>query len=111
MNTLSFAASRLVNPPGAEPVLTEAQLWAGLQRKVRVPQEFVPAITSCEVTSDTGSKVRPSFPITHRAALSTPSAGQVVRSVIFRGGVAAREEVELHERTIVSAHVPLGGRR
>ncbi len=53
MTPPSFAASRLVNPLGVTPVITEAQLWAGLQRKVRFPTEFIPAITSCEVITDT----------------------------------------------------------
>jgi hypothetical protein len=54
---LNFAASRLVNPPGAAPVLTEAQVLAGLELKVRAPQDFVPAIISCDLISDTGDKV------------------------------------------------------
>lgn len=54
----SFAASRLVNPAGASPVLTEAQVWTGLGIKARNPQSFVPAITSCKVVSDNGEKVR-----------------------------------------------------
>jgi hypothetical protein len=33
----SFAVTRPVNPPGAEPVLTEAQLWRGLEYKDRNP--------------------------------------------------------------------------
>ena len=41
-----------VNPPGAIPVLSQAQLWAGMQRKERFPQEFVPVIASCEVVSE-----------------------------------------------------------
>ncbi|KJA17585.1 hypothetical protein HYPSUDRAFT_46207 [Hypholoma sublateritium FD-334 SS-4] len=110
MSKLSFASSRLVNPPGIEPVITEAQLWAGLQRKVRFPTEFVPAITSCEVISDTGTKVRPSFPSRTTHTLTT-HRGQVVRSVSILGGAAAREEVELHEYTIAYFDMPETGNR
>ncbi|KAF2809582.1 DUF1857-domain-containing protein [Mytilinidion resinicola] len=41
-----------INPPSATPVLTVPQVWAGLQRKIRFAQEFVSAITSCEVLSE-----------------------------------------------------------
>lgn len=57
MSKPSFAASRSVNPPGASPILTEAQVWKGLSIKVREPQSFVSAISSCEVVSDDGTKV------------------------------------------------------
>lgn len=57
MNKLNFAVSRAVNPPGAAPVLTEAQVWKGLELKVRSPHDFVPAIVSCDIISDTGDKV------------------------------------------------------
>ena len=44
-----------INPSGATPVLTIEQVWAGLQRKVRHAQEFVPkAINATDViTEDT----------------------------------------------------------
>ncbi|KAI4147481.1 MAG: hypothetical protein LQ340_005537, partial [Diploschistes diacapsis] len=38
-----------VNPPGAMPMLSHAQLW---QRKVRYPQEFLPVVASCDVQSE-----------------------------------------------------------
>jgi hypothetical protein len=41
-----------INPPSASPVLTVPQVWAGLQRKIRFAQEFVSAITDCEVLSE-----------------------------------------------------------
>ncbi|KAF9479308.1 DUF1857-domain-containing protein [Pholiota conissans] len=80
MSKLNFAVSRLVNPQGASPVLTEAQVWHGLQLKVRSPGEFVPVITSCEILSDEGDKVS--------------------RLVGFRDGVTAREEVEEYQGAI-----------
>ncbi|KAK7511151.1 uncharacterized protein IWZ02DRAFT_385866 [Phyllosticta citriasiana] len=39
-------------PSPSFPRLTHAHLWAGLQRKVRRAQDFVPAITACEVESE-----------------------------------------------------------
>jgi len=42
-----------LNPAGSSPTLTISQIWAGLQRKIRFAQEFVPAaITGCEVLSE-----------------------------------------------------------
>jgi hypothetical protein len=52
MVTLHLSYTSRINPAGASPVLTEAQVWAGLQRKIRFAQEFVPVIESCSVLSD-----------------------------------------------------------
>ncbi|KAJ7487919.1 DUF1857-domain-containing protein [Mycena latifolia] len=53
----SFAVTRPVNPPGAEPVITEEQLWKGLEYKARNPTVFVPMISSSKVTVDDGKKL------------------------------------------------------
>jgi len=58
---VNFAASRYVNPPGVEPRLSEEQVWKGLELKARQPENFVAAISSCDVLSDTGTKVRQTF--------------------------------------------------
>ena len=42
MVTINLAYTAPVNAAGAEPALTAAQVWAGLQRKVRSAHEFVP---------------------------------------------------------------------
>ena len=53
MVKLNIAWTSPINPPSASPILTVEQVWAGLERKVRHAQEFVPAaIESCEVLSD-----------------------------------------------------------
>ncbi|KAJ7129086.1 DUF1857-domain-containing protein [Mycena filopes] len=52
----AFAATRPVNPPGAEPVLTEEQLWKGLEYKSRNPIVFFPMITGTNMKSDDGDK-------------------------------------------------------
>jgi hypothetical protein len=57
MVKLYFAHTSPINPPSATPVLTHAQVWAGLQRKIRFAQEFVPVIESCNVLSDTDGVV------------------------------------------------------
>ena len=38
--------------PKSEPQLTIEQVWAGLQRKIRHGDEFVPVIESCDVISE-----------------------------------------------------------
>ncbi|KAG8630929.1 hypothetical protein KVT40_000069 [Elsinoe batatas] len=45
-----------INPTGATPILTKDQVWAGLQRKIRFAQEFVSAIKTCDVISDSGER-------------------------------------------------------
>lgn len=53
-----YAARTLpVNPVDASLVLTRAQLWAALQRKVRRATEFVPAMRECLVEKDAGNFV------------------------------------------------------
>ncbi|KAJ7848647.1 DUF1857-domain-containing protein [Mycena olivaceomarginata] len=53
----AFAATRPVNPPGAEPVLTEEQLWKGLEYKARNPAPFIPFISESKTTFEEGNKL------------------------------------------------------
>jgi hypothetical protein len=71
MVKLYFAHTSPINPPNASPVLTHTQVWAGLQRKIRFAQEFVPIIESCTVLSDEN--------------------GVVTREVTFKKGAAPKE--------------------
>ena len=57
MVSISLAYTAPVNPEGSSPVLTEAQVWAGLQRKVRHAEEFVPVIAACQVTKEDGDTI------------------------------------------------------
>ncbi|KAK4222316.1 hypothetical protein QBC38DRAFT_460545 [Podospora fimiseda] len=52
MPTINLGYTAPINPPSAKPVLTLPQIWAGLQRKVRHAEEFVPLIKSCAVESE-----------------------------------------------------------
>ena len=58
-----------------DPLLTRAQVWAGLQRKARNGVPFIPAMTRCHVVEDT-------------------EAG-LIRDVAIRG-IAARERVTFY---------------
>ncbi|QKD62677.2 uncharacterized protein FOBCDRAFT_254570 [Fusarium oxysporum Fo47] len=46
-----------INPSGASPILSEAQVWNGLKRKVRKAHEFVAPILECEVLSEEDKEV------------------------------------------------------
>jgi len=52
MVTINCAYTEPINPSGAQPILTRAQIWKGLQRKIRQAQDFVPVITGCDVLED-----------------------------------------------------------
>ncbi|KAH8811304.1 hypothetical protein F5884DRAFT_781741 [Xylogone sp. PMI_703] len=50
-NNIAFTAP--INPPGATPVLTRSQIWAGLLLKIRSGETFVPnAIESTTVVTE-----------------------------------------------------------
>jgi hypothetical protein len=88
MTKIHLAYTAPINPAGASPVLTIPQIWAGLQRKIRHAEEFVPVIESCTVDSDEN--------------------GVVVRQVKFKKGLGpkdeAREVVRSYEPSWVSGH-------
>ncbi|OTB04389.1 hypothetical protein M426DRAFT_320760 [Hypoxylon sp. CI-4A] len=52
MVTFNLSYTAPINPAGSSPTLTQAQIWTGLQRKVRLPQEFVPIIKACTILSE-----------------------------------------------------------
>jgi hypothetical protein len=82
---LHLAHTTPINPPSASPALTRAQIWAGLQRKIRHAEEFVPVIASCTVVSD--------------------ADGVVVRDVRFKAGQGAKESARETVRTCGTAWV------
>lgn len=54
MAVINLAYTAPINPSDVSPVLTEAQIWTGLKRKVRRAYEFVPVIVDCKVISEDG---------------------------------------------------------
>lgn len=79
MVNFHLAYTAPINPPSATPVLTVPQVWAGLQRKIRFAQEFVSAITSCEVLSEENGVV--TRVVQFKAGVgAAPSAKEVVTS-------------------------------
>lgn len=87
MVALNLAYTSQINPSGASPVLTRAQVWAGLQRKIRFAQEFVPVIESCKVLKD--------------------EEGVVTREVKFKEGQGPRSEAKEVVRCWADAWVSL----
>ncbi|KAJ7152374.1 DUF1857-domain-containing protein [Mycena filopes] len=64
----AFAATRPVNPPGAEPVLTEAQLWKGLEYKLRNPLASTLLLDECSLSSPSRTRA----PLSRRRQKHTP---------------------------------------
>ncbi|KAH6649329.1 hypothetical protein F5144DRAFT_500384 [Chaetomium tenue] len=86
MVTFNFAYTAPINPPGASPILTPAQVWTGLQYKVRRAEKFVPVITACEVISEElpASRADGQHVITRRATFAAgagPKGGGTIVEV------------------------------
>ncbi|TKX18539.1 putative acetylaranotin biosynthesis cluster protein L [Elsinoe australis] len=79
---LYLAYTAPINPSGASPTLTRAQVWAGLQRKIRHAEEFVSAISTCDVLTDNGE-------------------AEVVREVVFAANPGKRV------KEVVNSYRPL----
>ncbi|KIW17762.1 hypothetical protein PV08_04957 [Exophiala spinifera] len=94
-NYVAFSAP--INPPGASPVLTYAQIWQGLLKKIRAAQDFVgAAIVSTDVISESTSEH--GLPVT-------------VREVVFReGGRRVQERCVAFEPMKVEFHQPDGSK-
>ncbi|KAH6639353.1 hypothetical protein C7974DRAFT_388308 [Boeremia exigua] len=73
MTTVYISYTSPINASGASPVLRLPQIWAGLRRKVRFAQEFVPVIESCDVVEEHAD-------------------GTVVRDVRFKDGQGTRPQ-------------------
>lgn len=73
--TIHVAYTAPVNPSGSTPLITHSQLWAGLERKVRHAEQFVPIFTDCKVLKEEtveGNKV-----ITRRAFIKDGAMEQI----------------------------------
>jgi hypothetical protein len=52
MVAINVAYTQATNPAGATPVISRAQLWAGMEMKVRKAHEFVPVFSDCKVLEE-----------------------------------------------------------
>jgi hypothetical protein len=83
MVVINLGYTAPVNPPGAHPILTPAQVWTGLQYKVRRAERFVPLITGCTVVSETTTT--PSS-LDSSGNSTDGSAATIIREVTFQPG-------------------------
>jgi hypothetical protein len=100
MTVFNLAFTAPINPEGATPVLSQSQVWSGLQRKVRRAYEFVPIITACEVVSET-TNPEGNLTIVRKATFKKEVHGG-------KGTYDAQEECVLYEPTRVDFKQPDG---
>ncbi|RYN22869.1 hypothetical protein AA0113_g8835 [Alternaria arborescens] len=100
MVNINIAYTSRINPAGATPVLNEAQIWAGLQRKIRFAQEFVPVIESCEVLEEKDGVVTRDVKF-KKGTGPKDQAKEVVRSY-WPSWVDFEQEDGSHVRNIIS---------
>ncbi|KAF5567873.1 hypothetical protein FNAPI_447 [Fusarium napiforme] len=84
MVNINLAYSAPINPSGASPILSEAQIWNGLRRKVRKAHEFVAPILECEVLSEEQTEL--STKVTRQVVFGKEargSNGNVVKEVVY----------------------------
>ncbi|KAL2135255.1 hypothetical protein VTI74DRAFT_9240 [Chaetomium olivicolor] len=91
--TINLGYTAPINRPNQSPILAPAQVWAGLQRKVRRAQDFVPVITACEVLSTSA----PSPTDTDAAAGCTEIVTRTVTFAPGRGPLPGEGEKKVRE--------------
>ncbi|QDS71221.1 hypothetical protein FKW77_010411 [Venturia effusa] len=57
MTIIYAAVTAVVNPPGAEPFITQDQLWQALELKRIQPQRFLAVIDTCEVLENSNDTI------------------------------------------------------
>lgn len=88
MTKIHIVHTAPINSPGSSPRLTRAQAWAGLARKARHPEDFVPVVAGCEILRDTAS-LSPGTDAFHPSASNPapPQDEEIECIVFFRPGV------------------------
>ncbi|KAF5640939.1 uncharacterized protein FTJAE_4365 [Fusarium tjaetaba] len=84
MVNINLAYSAPINPSGASPILSEAQIWNGLRRKVRKAHEFVAPILECEVLSE--EQTESDTKVTRQVVFDKEARGSndnVVKEVVY----------------------------
>ncbi|KAF5602763.1 hypothetical protein FPCIR_1726 [Fusarium pseudocircinatum] len=95
MVNINLAYSAPINPSGATPILSEAQIWNGLRRKVRKAHEFVAPILECEVLSEEDTASGPK--VTQQVVFDKKARGSndnVVKEVVYE---FAPTRVDFHQ--------------
>jgi hypothetical protein len=73
-----------VNPPGAAPLLSHAQMWKGHEYKAEYPQPFVP-VSACEVLERRADGL--TRRITFKEGAPGPPGSKATEDIIFFGNV------------------------
>ena len=109
MVNINIAYTSRINPAGATPVLNEAQIWAGLQRKIRFAQEFVPVIESCEVLEEKDGVVTRDVKF-KRGTGPKDQAKEVVRSYwpSWVSGTRSQRRYLKHDETFATPQFDVG---
>lgn len=82
---LAFTAP--INPPSASPVLSHAQVWAGLVKKIQKPQDFVPLISDCEILEEYDGGLK--RVVTFKPGMGPPS-GKTTEIITYHGQTTVR---------------------
>ncbi|KAJ7164410.1 hypothetical protein C8R46DRAFT_1278696 [Mycena filopes] len=107
MAQYSFAATRPVNPPGVEPVLTEAQAWKSLEYKLQNPMASALALDS---QLPLPSRLQRLVPNLSAYEDSYDEKNNLVRQMTFVDGKAFEVKVEAIAPTIMYFEVSTGMR-
>lgn len=75
------------NPPSASPVLTHEQVWKGLVKKCRRPQDFVAAMSNCEILEESEGGLK--RVVTFKPGMGPP-AGKVMEIITYHGNTTVR---------------------
>ncbi|KAI9817565.1 MAG: hypothetical protein M1827_001177 [Pycnora praestabilis] len=84
---LITASSTLpINPPSTTPILSTSQIWQGLVQKCRHPQDFLAAMSDCEVIEENAQGL--TRIVTFKEGMGPP-AGKVEEKIVFVEGLKA----------------------
>lgn len=83
---LAFTAP--INPTSVTPILSHAQVWAGLVRKCRKPQDMVPVFSDCEVLEENESGL--TRIVTFKPGMGPP-AGKEKEVITYQGQTTVRD--------------------
>jgi len=75
-----------INPPSALPVLTHSQVWQGLVKKCRKPQDFIPAMSDCEILEESDKGLK--RVVTFKPGMGPPS-GKATEIITYHGQTTA----------------------
>ncbi|CVK98969.1 uncharacterized protein FMAN_08340 [Fusarium mangiferae] len=82
MFSFNIAFTQSVNPPDQTVVLNETELWYGIRRGGRNPNDFAPYVASCEVLAGTKNEFRRKLTLAD-GAVHTAAGEDLIQDVII----------------------------